>query len=84
MTTAAAVQPVLKVPDDTIAHPEPESGKDGIENGVQRDDRSTVDIVPHLPANAASRGQRADALGNDLRLLLEIQIKMQFFSILTP
>jgi transposase len=80
--TAAAVQPVFKVPDDAIAHPELESGEDGVENGVQRDDRSTVDVVPHLPANTASRGQRADTLGNDLRLLMEVPVEMESLFVL--
>lgn len=50
---AAAVQSVLEVPDDPVAHPKPNAGKDGVEDCVQRDDSSCVNVVANLPANAA-------------------------------
>jgi len=74
---AATVQPVLEVPDDTITHPEPEPGEDGIQDRVQRDDRSTVHIVSHLPANTTSLRQHTHTLGNDLRLLLKVEVEME-------
>lgn len=76
--SAAAMQPVLKMPDNTIPHPETKVRENRIQDGVQGYDGPLVNVITDLPANAAFRGQGAHTLGDDLRLLFEVQIEMEF------
>jgi hypothetical protein len=65
---AAAVEAMLEMPDDAVAEAEPVAREVRVEEHVEREDLARVDVVPHLPADAAVVGQHAHALGDDARL----------------
>lgn len=75
--SAATMQPVLKVPNDAIPHPKTEIREDGVQDGIQRNDGASINVVSYLPANTALRGQGARALDDDPCLLLEVRIKLK-------
>jgi len=62
------VQTVAEVPHDAVAELEAQAVKHGVEQDIQGQDVVVVYVVPHLPADAAGRRQRPDALA-DHRLL---------------
>lgn len=73
---AATVEAVFKVPDDAVAHLKTKPGKDGVENSIQRNDCSPIDIVADLPTNTTLQGKDAYTLSDDLGLLSEVKVEV--------
>jgi hypothetical protein len=72
------MQPMRKVSDDPVPHPQTESKEDGIQHRIEGNNGPSVNVISHLPANPPARGQSPHALGDDLGLLLEVELQLQF------
>jgi hypothetical protein len=75
---------MFKVPYYPVAHPQTEFREDGVQNGVEWDDRPVVNVVANLPANAAVTRKTSDAFPNDLGLLAEVCLDLQSFLVFLP
>ena len=84
-----AVKPMLKMPDNSVAKPHLVSGgihrKQRVEQQIQRYHLSvTIDVIPYLPANAATGANNSHALIYDLPLEFEVVFNRQILFVLLP
>jgi hypothetical protein len=73
-----AMQAVFEMPDDPVPQLQPMALEQGVENGVEREYFSILNMVSDLPAQRASGMQQARALGDDPRLLTNISFEGRF------
>src|SRR5438477_6288981 len=66
-----AVQAVLEMPDDAIPHPKLQLAESRIKDCIERDERTVLHVVAHLPADAPRFPECANAFATHHPLLLE-------------
>ena len=70
-----AVQPVLEMPDNPIAHPQAQLAEDRKEQRVERHNLAAPHVVARLPAERAVLRQRPRALRDHPRLIRHVLIQ---------
>lgn len=70
-----AMQPVLEVPDNAVAHLEAVVFEDAIQRNVQRHYFALLDVISHLPANRSFGMEQPHTFGDHCRLFLNVLIE---------
>ena len=68
---------MLEMPDDPIPQLQSESCEDWIEQDVERENLTALDMIADLPANRAVRMKQSDAFPDDLALFADIAVQLR-------